>query len=275
MQIEKIINNNIVSSFDEKGAELVVMGRGIGFRARSGQEIGETKIEKIFRMDTSSDTRHLQDLLAEIPLERVQLATKIIQECENKVSGTLSQNIYITLTDHINFALQRIEQGIQFQNPLLWETKRFYPKEFAAGKYAVEQINEHLGVDLPDDEAATIALHFVNAEMGVELTNTMHITKIIQSVFKIVRYQFHINLDEESLDYERFLTHLKFFAQRIVTDQHMKEDEVLHAMIRSQYKEAYNCAERIRDHIQKEFGLKVPEAELVYLAVHIERITNT
>ena len=37
MTIEKVINNNIVSAFDETGREVVVMGRGIGFGNRPEQ----------------------------------------------------------------------------------------------------------------------------------------------------------------------------------------------------------------------------------------------
>ena len=39
MTIEKVINNNIVSAFDETGREVVVMGRGIGFGNRPGAKI--------------------------------------------------------------------------------------------------------------------------------------------------------------------------------------------------------------------------------------------
>ena len=34
MKISKLINNNIVSSVDENGREIIIMGRGIGFKAR-------------------------------------------------------------------------------------------------------------------------------------------------------------------------------------------------------------------------------------------------
>ena len=46
MLVEKVINNNIVSAFDDTGKELVVMGRGLGFGARPGQPVDEKKIEK-------------------------------------------------------------------------------------------------------------------------------------------------------------------------------------------------------------------------------------
>ena len=48
MRIQRVINNNVISAIDEYGSEIVVMGKGIGFQRRPGQEIAETGKEKIF-----------------------------------------------------------------------------------------------------------------------------------------------------------------------------------------------------------------------------------
>ena len=45
MIIEKVINNNIVSAFDEDGREVVIMGRGIGFGVRPGAAVRDSKVE--------------------------------------------------------------------------------------------------------------------------------------------------------------------------------------------------------------------------------------
>lgn len=69
MTIEKVINNNIVSAFDEIGREVVVMGRGIGFGNRPGAKIPEDKIEKIFRIESGSVADQFKELLVGVPLE--------------------------------------------------------------------------------------------------------------------------------------------------------------------------------------------------------------
>ncbi len=51
MKISKLINNNIVSSVDENGREIIIMGRGIGFKAREGMDIPDERIEKVFRLE--------------------------------------------------------------------------------------------------------------------------------------------------------------------------------------------------------------------------------
>lgn len=273
MLVEKIINNNIVSSLDENGNEIVVMGRGIGFKVKTGQAIDKDKIEKVFCMDTNKETRRLEELLAEVPLEHIQICNDIIAYAKTQITNTLSKNIYITLTDHINYAIIRFGQGIKFHNALLWEVKRFYHKEFLVGMKAIELIRERLHVDLTEEEAASIALHFVNAELGTEISNTIDITKLIQNVMKIITYHFHIVIDEDTLNYERFITHLKFFSQRVITNKNNHGDDVeLYDMIRKQYKDAYKCAEKIKAYIEKEYQISILEEEMTYLTIHIKRI---
>lgn len=275
MKIEKIINNNIVSSFDDKNREIIVMGRGLGFGHKQGDTIKESHVEKIFRMNNEVESEQLQNVLADIPIEHIQITDEIISYAKEVISKKFNKNIYITLTDHINFAIERYRLGYNFNNALIWEIKKFYTSEYEVGKKAIEIINSRLNIKLPSDEAASIAMHFVNAEFGTDMPNTIDITKLIQNVLKIIKYNYQIELDEESLNYERFITHLKFFAQRIIMNKTNKdEDEEFHDMIKKQYSDDYKCAEKIAIAIEKEFKTKVPQEELIYLTVHLNRITK-
>ena len=160
MLIEKVINNNIVSAFDDTGREVVVMGRGLGFGVRPGQPVNEKKIEKVFRIKSRDTADQLKELLADMPLERVQISADIISFAKSNLNLKLNQSIYVTLTDHINFAIDRFEQGINLQNALLWEIKRFYPHEFELGRYALELVKERIGVELP--KMKRDLLHFIS-----------------------------------------------------------------------------------------------------------------
>lgn len=275
MEIVKIINNNIISSSDEKGRELVVMGKGIGFQAKIGQTIDENKVEKVFRMESVAETKQLQDLLTEIPLEHVQLVNEIIDEIKHIIGKKMHRNIYITLIDHVNYAIERYNENIAFKNPLIWEIKKFFVKEFEAGTYAVNKINSHFNIQLDENEAASIAMHFVNAELGTDLPHTIDVTKIVENVFKIIKYNYNTEIDEESLNYERFLTHLKFFALRVVTNVKHNEDDIeLHEIIKYKYPNEYKCSEKVKQYIETEFKTKVHFDEMTYLTIHIRRIIS-
>ena len=125
MRIEKIINNNIISSKDGMGVELVVMGRGIGFGKRPGDEIDDQMVEKTFKLDQMNDKEQFKELLASLPLEYIRLANDIISFAKDNLAIKLNQNVYLTLTDHINFALNRHREGMMFKSCSLkiWLTR--------------------------------------------------------------------------------------------------------------------------------------------------------
>ena len=47
MRIKKVINNNILCAVDEKGREMIVTGRGLGFKRKVGERIDSGLVEKI------------------------------------------------------------------------------------------------------------------------------------------------------------------------------------------------------------------------------------
>lgn len=273
MVIQKVINNNVISAYDVNQQEIVIMGKGIGFKAHTGELIDESKIEKVFRIENENLSRQFQELLENIPLEHMQLTSDIISYAIKNLNVQLNQNIYITLTDHINFAIQRQSQGIQLKNALLWETKKFYHQEYLMGKYAVDLLNEKLGTEFTEDEAGFIALHFVNAEYNTTINDTFEMTNMIQKILELVRLEMGIEFDEESLHYERFITHLKFLVQRLYRHELLKDEEIEFArMMENKYPKEYECSKHIAEYIEKEYGGGIASEEIMFLAIHIKRV---
>lgn len=275
MKVLKSINNNIVSALDEDGNEVVVMGRGIGYKAKENDELPRAAIEKIFRMDSQNATDRLKQLLVEVPLENIQVSDEVIAYAKKSLGTRLSKTIYITLTDHINFAVERFGKGQIFQNALLTEVRRFYHQEYMIGEYALDIIQEKLGIRLPPDEAATIALHIVNAEYDASIGDTVNITKLIMDIVNIVKGSLPVRLDENTLYYDRFVTHVKFLAQRIFQNELLDSgDRQFTEAISGLYPAEYVCARKIGALIAQQYHHKISEEELAYLTVHIKRIST-
>ena len=273
--IEKVINNNIISAYDESGAEVIVMGRGIGFKKKQGEVVPADQISKIFRIKSRTLTEQFKELLANMPLERVRISDEIISHAKDHLKLKLNQSIYVTLTDHINFAIERVNQGIEPQNALLWEIKRFYPQEFQLGIYALELIQDRLGILLPEDEAGFIALHFVNAEYGTDIRDAVKFPDQMQAIVDIVERDLGILLDESSLHYERFMTHIKFLIQRIYRKELLSsEDRELSLLMQRKYPREYQCSVKVAEYIMQATGSRLSEEEIMYLSVHIRRVTT-
>ena len=274
MKIIKIINNSVVCALDDNKKEVVVMGKGIGFKSAIGDKIDKKKAEKIFIMDNQSSIDKFKKLLENLPIEHFKVSHEIISYSKRTLGKRLNQNIYITLTDHINFAVYRFKNGMQFSNPLLWEVKQFYKSEFLIGKYAIELIKKRLGILMTEDEAANIALHIVNAEYNTDMKDALKITTLISDILNIISKYYKVKLDEESLYYSRLITHLKFLSQRLFLDEMLKDsDDVLLDMIKNRYKKEYECSLNIKKYIEEKYNQKISEEELAYLTVHIKRVS--
>lgn len=272
MQILRVINNNVISSLDDEKREVVVMGKGVGFQKKAGDPVDVSRIEKIFQLP-KEHTNQYERLVSDMPYEHIKMAEEIIQYAARTLKRHLNKNIYITLTDHLDCAIERQKQGTVFQNALLWEIRKFYEEEFQIGCRAVALVKEKTGVELPEDEAGFIALHIVNAEMDGDIRKAGTIPEMIKDILNIVRYTFNVEVDESDLSYERFVTHLKFFLQRAVQNvSYDNDDPELDEIIRTRYPREYACADKIRAYMKKRMKYEVEEEELTYLTMHIARI---
>jgi transcriptional antiterminator, BglG family len=246
MIIAKILNNNVVVILDAQQREQVVMGRGLAFQKRVGDTLDTSRIEKVFALQSDELTRRLGELLSQIPLEVITTCDRIIDLARSRL-GKLQESLYITLTDHCHYAIERQKKGLAIKNALLWETQRLYPREFELGNEARAIIAQRLGVELPEDEAGFIALHLVTGQLNSEMPEVMHITQVMQEILQLVKYQLRLEYDTSTLSYQRFVTHLKFFAQRMLSRNVVPDDdETLHDAVKENYALSWKCAEKMR-----------------------------
>ncbi|QWU13111.1 transcriptional antiterminator, BglG family [Paenibacillus sophorae] len=273
MKIEGILNNNAVISTKEK-QEVIIIGRGIGFKKRVGDDINEQQIHKIFTLENEDTMKKFKTLIADMPMEYMDISEKIIAYAKIKLGKKLNDSIYIHLTDHIYFAIERYKNNLPIKNGLLWEIRQIYKDEHEIGLEALNMICEKFGVLLPEDEAGFLALHIVNAELNEEMPVVKNMTKVMQEVLTIVRYHFKLDFNENSLSFYRFITHLKFFAHRLVKSNHYKStsDDDLYNVIKVKYPDAYECSKKIKKFIESSYTYELTDEEMIYLTIHIERV---
>ncbi len=275
MRIEKVINNNIISARDNQGVELVVMGRGIGFGKKPGNEIAEGKIEKVFRLENMDDKEQFKELLASLPIEYIRLSTDIIAYARDSLEIKLNQNVYLTLTDHISYALERHRKGLNFNNVLYDEVKLFYPLEYSVGRYALELIEERTACRLEEDESASIALHLINAELNSAMGTTFFMIKMMREMMEIIERDIRI---PEGRNYprDRLISDLKQLANRLVSEEPIRgrRDEKLYRFVEENYRQEYEAINGINHYIEKEYQCRMTEEEMIYLTLNIKRVKD-
>ena len=275
MLIHKIINHNIVISKDANGNEVILMGCGIAFNKKKGEEVDTQKLEKKFHLEKEVLDDNFLALLSEIPEDIFQVTHEIITYIKENVDSTISNRIYLTLLDHVHYAVQRYLQGIYMENMLIIEIKHLYGKEIELAKNAVAIINERLMINLPEDEAAFIALHIANAILDLDISDIQRITTMVNEILNIVRYQMKISLDDSSISYARFITHLKFFARRLLKNISYDDadDIALYEMVKERYPNEYKCMTAIETHVKNTYKQELSLTERLYLTMHLTRLS--
>ena len=271
MIIKRILTNNAVVIDDENQQEKIVCGKGIAFKKRPGMEIDEMSINQTFILEGGGEYSRFEQLLKDVPLEYLELSSEIINMAKLEFAKKFKDNVIITLSDHLYVAIKRCREGMTISNPLLWDIKNFYEIEYDIGLRALELIKNKFHIQLPNDEAGFIALHIVNVELDED--NMDH---IFQEIMTIVKYHFHAEFDTSNVYYYRFITHLKFFALRLLKDNQFNEDEEneLLDVVKDKYCTSYECVLKIKDFLEKKYNYTLREDEIVYLTIHVHRVVH-
>lgn len=275
MRVKKVINNNVLCVVDDRGREMIVTGKGLGFKRKIGERVNPALFDKTYHMEEKADQRKLRELVEQIPIEYLRLTQDLIEYIKTQISTPLNESLLITLADHISFAIKRKEEGVEFANPLQGSIMSYYPTEYHLGQQCLKIIQEETKVDLNTSEAAFIAMHIVNAELNTSMSVMYDITGLIKGVLEVAEYFYQKSFDRESLDFNRFVVHLRYFAQRLFhvsPEQPDEYDEDFQNMVIRSCGKHYKCAQHISEYIRNAYQKEVSVSELIYLTIHLKRI---
>lgn len=275
MRVVKVLNNSLVLALDDQGRETILMGKGIGFHKAAGYQFGKEEVEKVFVLKDRSVSRSIIRLAAEIDSVYFEIGKNVIDYAIENFQMKLLDHIYLSLTDHLAFAVRRVKEGILVPNFYTLDMQRFNPNEFQVGRYALEHVKEQIGVELPEDEAGNIAFHFINAQVDHPYNEkNRRIIQLTESVLNIVKYYYQLVYNEESVVYSRYVTHVRLFAQRLVSGQQLPEDSsrLLYDQVAEVCTSEFSCVEKVGMFVKEQFGVGLTNQERLYLALHIHRI---
>lgn len=277
MKVVKSLNNSLVLCLDNTGAEVILMGKGLGFQLKRGDDVPLNKVEKTFTLDSFSLSlkKDYIRLFEHVPDQLIVNVKKIIDYANTEFEQPLSKNLFFTLLDHLNYAIERSANGIVFQNKLLVEIQKYYPKEYAIGCYGIALINQELDTQLPEEEAGNIAFHIVNAqEDHGNMEETILFIRMLKDILMLLNYLFpEKEVDKESMLYLRFVTHLQFFLNRMIKKEELpSKDDFLLNSVKGRLPKEFEAANKIKEYVEKELAVTVNNDELLYLTLHISRI---
>lgn len=274
MKIDKVYNNNVIQVINESNKEEILMGRGLGFQKRVGDTVDEHLIEKRFSLQNSQMANELSNVYADLSISEIETITEIIEHGQAVLDTSYDLALYISLADHLHYTLDRVSKGLVISNPLSWEIRKFFPKEFQVGRDSLAIIEKNLHIRLPEDEVSSIALHFINAQKDSgAIEASQQISKMVTTILDIVRFHYGYLNDQDDLSYHRFVTHIQYFAQRVLNGMIQgSNDSFLFEQVQLNYPQAFKCTEKIKAYVKSSFDFDMSKDEQVYLTIHIQRL---
>lgn len=267
--VTKVFNNSIVL-VKSKGKEKILFSKGIGFGKKFGDKIlKNTEVDKLFSIEDKNNIINFNKIVDRVDTEFFVFCEEIIYKISEDLNEELSENIHIGLIDHLYFAIKRLQNGEEIKNPFVVEIETLYPKAFVLAAEAGKKIGEKFNVKVPKGEIGFIALHIHSAINDKSLSHTIKYSYLSNLIVKNVEENLNIKIDKKSLDYARFLTHIRFAIERLLTNKFIKND--LASIIKEKYKKSYEVAEGISEILEEELGTAISSDEIAYLAMHIER----
>lgn len=263
MKIVKNINNNVAICQDSAGREVVVFAKGIGFK-KAPAEIELSNIERTFyKVDPKyiDLIQHADETIIEIALD--------IKEFANKSNIITSSNLVYSLIDHIGYSIERQKKGIYFSLPITNDIPYMFRQEMEIGSYALGLIKERLGVNMPKDEAAYIALNIVNSEIEVK-KDREHEDFVILKITNMIQKDMNIVIDTEGINYSRFVSHLRYLLLR--GSQKLSQYDQLSEAVKDTYADEYRCAQKVMDYLQSEDYGPYVDDETLFMTLHIHRL---
>ncbi|HEQ3561653.1 TPA: PRD domain-containing protein [Enterococcus faecalis] len=276
MKIKKVLNQNAVLVLDE-GQEKVAVGKGVGFNKTKNDVLSRQLVERMFVMEPEG-LKKLQVLLSQIEDKYFLASEEIIQHAETVLGEKLNEHINIGLSDHIAFAAENIQNNIIVRNKLLSEIEILYSEEFAIAQWAVEYLTQTLEIQFSYDEAGYIAIHIHSARSGrTDNSKSIREVTIVSEIIHLIEQELAIDIhdDKNSLSYSRLVNHLRLFIHRFQQNQYAVLDEEILEVVKKKYAESYEISKKVQVLLMRNFHYQVPNEELGYLSIHIERLRMT
>lgn len=275
MKAKRVYNNNVVLSQNKNGKELVLVGRGLAYGLNKGDNIDELKVEKRFELKETVNNK-FKELIQDVPIDDILICEEVISYIKSNNDKEIDDSIYVTLTDHIINMVDRIKKGIDFDSTILLNISYLYKAEHKIALHAVEMLSKRYDLKIDDSEANFITLHIVNAESNSNMMEMYEITSIIDEILSIVNRNYKI--DYEDFAYDRFITHCRFFVQRVVNKEYVEENKKkyleMFLMMKGLYKSQYRCVNEIAHFIENKYNYQVEDDEKMYLLLHLVKLTT-
>lgn len=275
LTIEKVLNNNVVIARHDAYKEVVLIGNGLGFNRKKGDVISFDHADKTFLLKDKAEKEQYVNLIPHIDEDLIAFINDQLLYIEEQMGTELNEHIHVALTDHLSFAIKRIQQNMQFSNSFLFEIESLYPKEYQVAKGVVKAFENRMGIVFPEGEIGFIALHIHSAVTDKSLRDINRDHALISRLTQLIEDGLKVDLSKDTVNHHRLIQHLHRAIDRIHHGESLGDENKLQELLKAEYPVCYNLAWKLIKVMQNQLKKPVDEAEVLYLTIHLQRLTHT
>ncbi|SKB74258.1 transcriptional antiterminator, BglG family [Lachnospiraceae bacterium] len=268
-RITKVLNHNAVITVDEDAKEYLIMEKGIGFGRKIAERIEVSEQSSIYSLQSTTERGEAEAIVKQVDPACLETADVILKEAE-KNFGKVDRKILFSLADHLQFAMDRMKKNEKIRNPMTDDIKVLFHAEYKTAETAIKVVRENFGVDITEDEVGYLALHIHSAIEDESVSQAMEIARAVNECIAAIKKRANIDLETTSLGYNRLMNHIRYMLIRMTTGEKLQLD--INDYMNEKFPETFAIAKGICDEMSTSFHKAYQEAEIGYLAMHIERV---
>lgn len=271
-RITKILNHNSFMGIESKNdQECLIMGKGVAFGKKVGQTVSVTGDARGYSLKELTDRGEAKEIIKSVSPLCLELANEVLDQAEEEF-GKVDRSILFTMADHLDFAVRRIQNGEQISNPLTDDIRIMFYKEYKVAGCIRDLLKEKLGIRIDEHEIGYIALHVHAAIVDENVSQAMEIARTVRECICMVEEETGKSIDVMSLGYNRLMNHVRYMVARAIHGEKLKMS--LNDYMSVKFPGPYMTAEKICRKMEKSLKLPIPDIEIGYLAMHLERMMD-
>lgn len=271
-RITKILNHNSFMGIESKNdQECLIMGKGVAFGKKVGQTVSVTGDARVYSLKELTDRGEAKEIIKSVSPLCLELANEVLDQAEEEF-GKVDRSILFTMADHLDFAVRRIQNGEQISNPLTDDIRIMFYKEYKVAGCIRDLLKEKLEIRIDEHEIGYIALHVHAAIVDENVSQAMEIARTVRECICMVEEETGKSIDVMSLSYNRLMNHVRYMVARAIHGEKLKMS--LNDYMSVKFPGPYMTAEKICRKMEKSLKLPIPDIEIGYLAMHLERMMD-
>lgn len=268
-RVTKALNHNAVLAIGEKNQEYLILGKGIGFGKKISEYVSPTDESRVYSLWNNSEYESTQNLIRSMNPKYLEIANTILDEAE-KEFGEVDRSILFPMADHISFAVKRVQKGEKISNPLTQDIQVLFYKEYKIASLAKELLEKLDHITIDEHEIGYIALHVHSSICDEEVSGAMQIAAAVRECITMIEKDTKKHIDVQTLSYNRLMNHIKYMAARALSGEELKLN--LNDYMEHQFPNSFRVAATVCSHLEHHLKVTLPDIEIGYLAMHIERV---